>query len=627
MSMLIHAQTSRQWHVNSCQNIPINPQNILNKIANVINLDINNLSIQQSSDLCFSEIYNLCKQKKWAIINELKDEVNQLVNAVGQTLLVACIYQKDEILFQGLIEKEIAIHKPSKEGNLPLHYASQMGLIKFVEQLINYNKINVENKFNQTPLHLAAYYGHERVIAFLLEKGSKIYIARWDYGSIHLELTPMALSIIGGHTKCVDLFLQKTSLSPRIQFSKIGNFLHLAVFFRQNQLLERFLTLYIDKFLPQLEELNDQGQTPLMLAAYLGNETAICLLIKKGGKLDVMDGNGNTALHWAVLGKQRNAVSILIKHGANCHMRNRQELEADKLADRIEAKSIGAYISNFMHEGLYQERANLNYISYPPENLVLKGGGPKGIAYVGVLEELEVEMMSSLKRVAGTSAGAIFAALIAVNYTSVEIRGILENLNLIELLDHPLIELKNAKMKSNLKTTFALLEKLAEAFFNPIGMATTIFLDCLQSLWYTTGICKGEKFRQLMEKYLFEKTRLEFCTFGELREFINKGKPFRHFHVFATKIGSDSRIIQMSSENPEWDKVIISDAIRGSMSIPGVFKPHHLHIKEGEKRIPIPEEYVVVDGGLLNNLPLETFDRKKIRLDSFYTRGSRFSCL
>jgi NTE family protein len=49
------------------------------------------------------------------------------------------------------------------------------------------------------------------------------------------------------------------------------------------------------------------------------------------------------------------------------------------------------------------------------KNLVFEGGGVKGIAYSGALQVLEQQnIMSDIKRVAGTSAGAITAALVAL---------------------------------------------------------------------------------------------------------------------------------------------------------------------------------------------------------------------
>lgn len=54
------------------------------------------------------------------------------------------------------------------------------------------------------------------------------------------------------------------------------------------------------------------------------------------------------------------------------------------------------------------------------------------------------------------------------------------------------------------------------------------------------------------------------------------------------------------------------------MSIPFVFQPHILHFRDSYgKRYPRPDLGRFVDGGLLNNFPLETFDKPQ------YQRGLR----
>lgn len=54
------------------------------------------------------------------------------------------------------------------------------------------------------------------------------------------------------------------------------------------------------------------------------------------------------------------------------------------------------------------------------KNLVLEGGGVRGIAYAGALQALEENhIVDSIPRVAGTSVGNIIVTLIAVGYTSI----------------------------------------------------------------------------------------------------------------------------------------------------------------------------------------------------------------
>ncbi len=65
---------------------------------------------------------------------------------------------------------------------------------------------------------------------------------------------------------------------------------------------------------------------------------------------------------------------------------------------------------------------------------VFSGGGIKGIALIGAYEEIEKRGYQFV-RVAGASAGAIIAGLIAAKYTSEEIDRLLSELKLEMLLD------------------------------------------------------------------------------------------------------------------------------------------------------------------------------------------------
>ena len=61
-------------------------------------------------------------------------------------------------------------------------------------------------------------------------------------------------------------------------------------------------------------------------------------------------------------------------------------------------------------------------MEYNFKNLVFEGGGVKGIAYGGALLELDkLNLLSNVKRVAGTSAGAITATLLSIGYTPIDI--------------------------------------------------------------------------------------------------------------------------------------------------------------------------------------------------------------
>src|SRR5690349_19130860 len=62
------------------------------------------------------------------------------------------------------------------------------------------------------------------------------------------------------------------------------------------------------------------------------------------------------------------------------------------------------------------------------KNLVFEGAGIRGIAYSGVIKQLEQkDLLKAVSRVGGTSSGAITAMLLSIGYTADEITAIVNN--------------------------------------------------------------------------------------------------------------------------------------------------------------------------------------------------------
>ena len=62
---------------------------------------------------------------------------------------------------------------------------------------------------------------------------------------------------------------------------------------------------------------NDQGLTPLGVAAFSTNNSSLCeCLIRAGAKVNQVDSQGLCALHWAVLATHLNVVKTLLANGA-----------------------------------------------------------------------------------------------------------------------------------------------------------------------------------------------------------------------------------------------------------------------------------------------------------------------
>ena len=200
-------------------------------------------------------------------------------------------------------------------------------------------------------------------------------------------------------------------------------------------------------------------------------------------------------------------------------------------------------------------------MAYHFNNLVFEGGGVKGIAYVGALEVLQEEgILQNVKRVAGTSAGAMMAVLVGLRYTADEVKEILWDLNFKKFMDSSFGIVRDTK-------------RLLEEFG-----------------WY-----KGDYFRNLMADLIKRKTGNGEITFNQLAD-MNK---FRKIYLVGANLSTGTS--ETFCHGDDYGGMKIADAARISMSIPLFFAS----VKEKGQ-----ENQFYVDGGLLDNYSIKAFDRE-----------------
>lgn len=190
---------------------------------------------------------------------------------------------------------------------------------------------------------------------------------------------------------------------------------------------------------------------------------------------------------------------------------------------------------------------------------VFSGGGVKGIALVGALQAVEDRGLQ-FKRTAGTSAGALIAALITAGYKGDEIEAILLDTNLKALLDR----------KPGF--TFPLMRWLM--------------------LYWKLGLYSGKDLEKWVHG-LLKKKGIE--TFGDIEEGTLK--------IIASDI-TRGRLIVIPDDLEQYgfvpEQFSIAKAVRMSTGLPFFFKPHPLYTIDGKK-------HLIVDGGILSNFPLWVF--------------------
>lgn len=213
------------------------------------------------------------------------------------------------------------------------------------------------------------------------------------------------------------------------------------------------------------------------------------------------------------------------------------------------------------------DHENNNYV-----DLVLEGGGVKGVGLAGAYSVLE-ERGFEARNVAGTSAGAITAALIAADYNADELKEIIVSLDFKQFKD--------------------------EAWEDKIPL-----FDRTASLLLDQGIYEGKQFLEWMRGLLAAKG---IHTFRDLviEEFEDDPKYRWRLQVIASDVtGRRLLVLPRDAEALGLDpnELGVAEAVRMSMSIPFFFEPVRVE-NENENR-----EHIIVDGGMLSNFPVWLFD-------------------
>jgi NTE family protein len=224
------------------------------------------------------------------------------------------------------------------------------------------------------------------------------------------------------------------------------------------------------------------------------------------------------------------------------------------------------------------------------ENLVFEGGGVKGIAYSGVLKELEhAGILKDIQKTAGTSAGSVTALMVSLGYTADEIYQI-----------------------------------ISETKFQKLNDGQFLFIGGFARLNRNFGWYKGNATTKWLEQIIKNKTGDPDITFRQLRD-----KGFKQLYVTATCL-NQQRLLILSEET--YPQMKVKDAVRISMTIPiyfgAVFIDSVGNVYQNNRMNKDLD--IVVDGGITGNFPIFIFDsvtvdsaNREKRIPNFKTLGVR----
>ena len=227
-------------------------------------------------------------------------------------------------------------------------------------------------------------------------------------------------------------------------------------------------------------------------------------------------------------------------------------------------------------------------------DLVLEGGGVKGIGLVGAFSTL-VDHDYTFHRIAGTSAGAIVGALIAAGMPPEDLQRVMRTVDYGHFQD--------------------------EGFVDHLGLVGKGI-----SILFEKGIYEGRYLVEWLDGILMD---LGARTFGDLRiEDPNSSLPPERAYklVIMTSDVTRGRLVRLPWDYPKYgldaDEQLVADAVRASMSIPFFYEPQRFYGRDerGER-----VRSFMVDGGMLSNFPIEVFDRTDGKPPRWPTFGIKLS--
>ena len=198
-------------------------------------------------------------------------------------------------------------------------------------------------------------------------------------------------------------------------------------------------------------------------------------------------------------------------------------------------------------------------------DLVCEGGGIKGIALLGAIYYLN-EQGYEFKKIAGTSAGAIVASLLAVGYKGNELKDILFNIDFKKFMD---------------KT--------------PLGKIP--IMGPLISILKNKGLFNGDVIENFLEEKFEAKGKTKFKDIS-----IDGTSPLKIITSDITR----KKLVVLPDDLKDYHiddmEFNIAKAVRMSMSFPFAFTPVLIEDNNNSS--------FFVDGGLTSNFPVWLFDVK-----------------
>ncbi|XP_075776642.1 transient receptor potential cation channel subfamily A member 1 [Pelodiscus sinensis] len=239
------------------------------------------------------------------IVKVLVQHSSTDVNLEGETgntpIIVACYKENPEALTL-LLENGGKLCKSNKTGCMPVHAAAFSGAKACLEIILKKGEelghsaeshINFTNNGKCSPLHLAVQSGDLEMIKMCIEYGAQIDLKQNE------KCTALHFAATQGATEIVKLMMSSYAGDESIIDAVDGNketLLHRTALFDHYELAEYLISMGAN-----IDSLDIEGRSPLLLATTCASWKIVNLLLSKGANVFLKDQLGRNFLHLTVL--------------------------------------------------------------------------------------------------------------------------------------------------------------------------------------------------------------------------------------------------------------------------------------------------------------------------------------
>lgn len=235
------------------------------------------------------------------------------------------------------------------EGELYEAYAeaARKGMIDMLNVFHSCDlSLNCSDGFGMTPLFAAATAGQTECVEWLLEKGASLSLSENV-----IESNALYAAATSGNPACVKLLCDR--LAPEERADVLDSALFEAIDHDQHANLA---VLWV--YGANIEVMDENGRTPLIMAAALGSPNCIKMLVELGAKRKTRDHDGRNALSWAGSLRKPDSLAVLLQYKCE-DVESRDNTGVTALEYAAQAKNSGG-ISLLLNHGAKVDGAGVS---------------------------------------------------------------------------------------------------------------------------------------------------------------------------------------------------------------------------------------------------------------------------